>query len=76
MIGKNASGVVETYQTLPWDMCCGGVWKGKLLYAGAPCYADKYKKTLVCRTNENNMLPNSVYFSISNTGIAQWTYNG
>lgn len=28
-IGVNASGEVETYQVLPWDICCWGVGKGK-----------------------------------------------
>ena len=27
-IGTNAKGVVETYQTLPWDVCCWGCGKG------------------------------------------------
>ena len=76
MIGLNASGVVETYQTLPWTMCCGGVWKGKLLKSGARCYSDKYKSKIVCYTNEDNMLSNSVYNTLASYGIAQWTYNG
>lgn len=28
-IGKNAKGVIETYQILPWDYCCWGCGKGK-----------------------------------------------
>ena len=28
-IGVNAKGVLETYQTLPWDMCCWGCGSGK-----------------------------------------------
>lgn len=28
-IGVNAAGVVETYQTLPYNLCCWGVGKGK-----------------------------------------------
>ncbi len=28
-IGKNAAGEVETYQTLPFDICCWGVGSGK-----------------------------------------------
>ena len=28
-IGVNASGKVETYQVLPWNICCWGVGKGK-----------------------------------------------
>lgn len=27
-IGKNAAGVIETYQTLPFDICCWGVGSG------------------------------------------------
>ena len=76
MIGLNATGIVETYQTLPWTMCCGGVWKGKLLRSGARCYSDKSRSTTVCYTNEDNMLPNSVYQTLKKSGISQWTYNG
>ena len=76
MIGLNASDVVETYQTLPWTMCCGGVWKGKLLRTGARCYSDKSRSTIVCYTNEDNMLSTSVYNTLASYGIAQWTYNG
>lgn len=29
-IGKNSNGEIETYQTLPFDICCWGVGSGKL----------------------------------------------
>ena len=75
-IGKKADGAVSIWQCLPWCSIAWGVWRGKLYKAGSPCYADKTRRKMVYVTAEDNLLPDSVYNELANTGVAEWTYGG
>lgn len=51
-IGKNANGVVETYQTLPFDVCCWGIVSGsKGSYNYNPQARIQFE---ICEDNLNN----------------------
>jgi hypothetical protein len=88
VIGKNAKGEVSIWQCLPWCNIANGVWRGKMFRKGSPCYAEPQRRTIVCYTEEDNMLPYSVYCQMAYyetpvegeekplKGIAKWEYKG
>lgn len=56
-IGKNASGVVEVYQTLPWNICAWGVGNGK---KGSYNFSPAYLQFEICEDG----LKDRAYFSV------------
>lgn len=75
-IGKKADGAVSVWQVLPWTNVAWGVWRGKLYKADSPCYANEKRTKFVCYTKEDNLLPDSVYNTLAEKGVAPWVYNG
>jgi len=75
MIGKNKNSEIETYQILPWTTCCAGVWRGRLLYAGAPCYEDTSWKKVLCYTDKDIMLSGNALYLMGKQGYCAITYN-